>query len=119
MTLLLLSCIVQFVTYDNLRKFFSRMADRRGYAITSYEFFFMGAVAKAVATVFTYPLQIAQSRLRADRGKSGGNKGSRQYTGTLDCLRKIAAKNGIRGWYKGMEAKLWQTVLTAAFQFTT
>ena len=26
---------------------------------------------------------------------------------------------GINGWFKGMEAKLWQTVLTAAFQFLT
>lgn len=34
-------------------------------------------------------------------------------------LRQIREKAGIRGWFKGMEAKLWQTVLTAAFQFLT
>ena len=87
-----------------------------------------GALAKAVATVVTYPLQIAQSRLRSSRVASGKSKGQTAgaaaadgvptYTGTIDCLHQLYAKDGVRGWYRGMSAKLWQTVLTAAFQFT-
>ena len=64
--------------------------------------------------MFTYPIQIAQSQLRNDRKDAQGN---RKYNGTLDCLLKIYTKAGFQGWFRGMGAKLWQTVLTAAFQF--
>ena len=112
---------IQFVTYENLRGPMERIAQRRGKPITAVEFFVMGAIAKAVATVCTYPLQIAQSKLRADRGRASkpGQAHQRTYKGTLDVLQKISKAHGPRGWFKGMEAKLWQTVLTAAFQFLT
>lgn len=100
---------IQFFTYERLRGVVAKAAEKRGSGITSLEFFLMGAIAKAVATVFTYPLQIAQSRLRADK--------EQKYTGTADVLRKLHAVKGVFGWFQGIEAKLWQTVLTAAFQF--
>jgi adenine nucleotide transporter 17 len=107
---------IHFFTYERVRYAFERVAQRRGSPITSPEFFFMGALAKAVATVFTYPVQIAQSQLRNDRKSEDG---TRKYAGTLDCLRKIYAAAGLAGLYRGIFAKLWQTVLTAAFQFMT
>lgn len=99
---------VQFVTYENLKKFMSKIAASRKKPITSIEFFIMGAIAKAVATVVTYPLQVAQSRLRAGKAST-----------TVGCLLQILKDRGVAGWFYGMEAKLWQTVLTAAFQFLT
>ena len=71
----------------------------------------MGAIAKAIATVFTYPVQVAQSQLRNDKKKI--------YNGTVDCITKIYRIGGITGLFRGINAKLWQTVLTAAFQFMT
>lgn len=106
---------IQFVVYEKVRAPMALWAERRGKPINSLEFFVMGAIAKAVATVFTYPLQIAQSRLRAQKA-TGKDK---QYHNTADCIMKVARKDGIKGLFKGMEAKLWQTVLTAAFQFLT
>lgn len=104
---------IQFSVYERLRT----VLEKRGKAITAVQFFIIGAIAKAVATIVTYPLQIAQSRLRADRGNT--NPQERNYTSTVDVLQKIAKTHGVMGWFKGMEAKLWQTVLTAAFQFLT
>ncbi len=109
---------IQFVTYERLRGPMEKLAEKRGSPITSLEFFVMGAIAKAVATVLTYPLQLAQSRLRADKGKEGNRK-EKNYKSTLDVLNKVYKLEGAMGWFKGMEAKLWQTVLTAAFQFLT
>ena len=44
----------------------------------------------------------------------------RKYKGTVDCLAKLLKTGGIQGgWYQGVNAKLLQTVLTAAFQFLT
>ena len=63
--------------------------------------------------MLTYPVQIAQSKLRADRGTEGKKQ---TYAGTVDVLTQLYAKEGLSSWFKGMESKLWQTVLTAAFQ---
>merc|ERR1719273_1977478 len=92
------------------------IAKKRNSAITSFEFFCMGALAKAVATLFTYPLQVAQTQLRADRKNA---KGLRNYSGTVDCITKLYRARGYRALFQGLKAKLWQTVLTAAFQFMT
>lgn len=107
---------IHFFTYERVRIVASKIADKRGSPITSFEFFCMGALAKAIATVVTYPIQIAQSQLRNDRKNADGK---RAYNGTIDCLVKITQTAGIGGLFRGMMAKLWQTVLTAAFQFMT
>jgi len=101
--------VFQFVVYDKIKHIMARMAEKRGIAIRGIEFFLMGALAKAVATVLTYPIQLSQSRLR--------NAKDTKYTSTLDCLQKTMAKDGFLGLFRGMEAKLWQTVLAAAFHF--
>jgi len=112
--------VIQFVVYERLRKIAAGRAAARGTPINSLEFFVVGACAKAVATVCTYPLQLAQSRLRAMRKKASKDGSSQyQYTGTVDILQKVRQAEGFRGWFRGMEAKLWQTVLTAAFMFLT
>jgi solute carrier family 25 (peroxisomal adenine nucleotide transporter), member 17 len=112
-TNLILVCnpTLHFFTYERVRQIFERVAVRRGSPITSIEFFCMGAIAKAIATVFTYPVQVAQSQLRNDKKKI--------YNGTVDCITKIYRIGGITGLFRGINAKLWQTVLTAAFQFMT
>lgn len=108
---------VQFFVYEQVRIWADKyIAQPRGMRLNSYEFFFISCIAKAAATYVTYPLQIAQSRLRADK-KGAAKGGKRIYDGTLDCLRKIKADDGTLGWYQGINAKLLQTVLTAGFQF--
>jgi adenine nucleotide transporter 17 len=74
------------------------------------EAFAVGALAKGVATITTYPLQLAQTVLRL---RYSG------YKGTLDCLCQLYKRGGVEEWYTGMRAKLLQTVLTAAFTFLT
>lgn len=106
--------VVHFFCYERIRIAMAAWAQRRGTPITSIEFFCMGAVCKMIATFLTYPVQVAQSQLRNDR-KDG--EGKRKFSGALDCLLKIYQTVGIKGWFRGMSAKLWQTVLTAAWQF--
>ena len=57
-----------------------------------------------------------RSQLRNDRKSKDGK---RKYKGTFHCLLVIYKTAGIGGWFRGMVAKLWQTVLTAAFQLMT
>ncbi|CAD7960333.1 unnamed protein product [Amoebophrya sp. A25] len=70
--------------------------------------FLLGSFTKAVATVFTYPLQVAQTRMRA-----GGTR-------TMwSCLVEIyrEADGGLSGFFKGLAPKMVQTVSQAAFMF--
>uniref|UniRef100_A0A0A9W6D0 Peroxisomal membrane protein PMP34 n=1 Tax=Lygus hesperus TaxID=30085 RepID=A0A0A9W6D0_LYGHE len=80
-------------------------------------YFLISAVAKMVATVATYPLQLVQTKLR--HGHSSNEPGTLpKDAGTLQLFLYLLKRQGIPGLYKGMEAKLWQTVLTTALMFT-
>ncbi|XP_056609271.1 peroxisomal membrane protein PMP34 isoform X2 [Triplophysa dalaica] len=105
---------VQFMFYEAMK----RKAGHGGKKISSLEIFLIGAMAKAIATTATYPLQTVQAILRFGQYKSDG-KG-----GLLGSLRNVVyllmdriKRHGLLGLYKGLEAKLLQTVLTAALMF--
>jgi len=116
---------IQFFAYDKLKDYIVRV--KSSDKLSSFEFFLLGAAAKAIATILTYPLQVAQSRLRAisrkDKDKKKDDKieekeeKQERYRNTFDCLIKIFRKDGIMGWFSGLDIKILQTVLTAAFQF--
>ena len=74
--------------------------------------FFLGASSKALATVTTYPLQLAQVIMRSSKTK-------RYDKGTWQCLNNLYKEEGLSSLYVGMNAKLLQTVLTSAFTFLT
>jgi len=105
---------INFVVYDKVKALVdSRVkASGRNY-LNSFEIFTIGAIAKAMATIFTYPIQVAQSRQRANRQNNSGGA----FSNTFKILREIFAKDGFLGWFAGMNAKLTQTVVMAAFQF--
>lgn len=104
---------INFVVYDKVKQVIDQRARDSGRKhLTSFEIFTTGAIAKALATILTYPIQVAQSRQRANRDKSGST-----FMNTFTILGNIFAKDGILGWFAGMNAKLVQTILTAAFQF--
>lgn len=128
---------IQWVTYDAVRKIAMRRVNRHGRtSLNSLEIFILGIIAKFVATIITYPLQVAQSLFRSGKhrkainpatqtsagGKSGpssNEKPKENYTNTIDCLIKIFKKDGIAGWYKGLDVKLVQTLLMSAFHTMT
>ena len=73
--------------------------------------FVLGGLAKACATLLTYPLQVAQTELRSGKGGSG--------VGFVRCMADIRAAHGMAGLFRGLGAKMWQTVLTAAISLMT
>jgi len=56
-----------------------------------------GGAAGATSLTVVYPLDFARTRLAADVG-SGGD---REFTGLVNCLQKIFAKEGPQGLYRG------------------
>jgi adenine nucleotide transporter 17 len=130
--LLVSNPVIQFFVYEQLRN--RRVASRRlGDNLTALEAFWTGAVAKTIATIMTYPLQLTQAVLRM-QGQIDGviaaestppNDHGRtiiaapRYLGTWDCIVKLYRRGGVEGIFTGMRAKMLQTVLTASFTFLT
>lgn len=100
---------IQFMVYETVKRYFQQFFKSKD--LSGFLYFTIGAVSKTVATIVTYPLQILQSRLRASTKKSENSKKVAQSL--LDIIRS----EGFLGLYRGMEAKLVQTVLTAALMF--
>ena len=93
------------------RKVYERLRQRvlrRHSFLTPFQSFMMGALAKAIATVLTYPLQVVQSRARA-KGASD--------VGIMAVLTNIVHNEGPTGLLKGLGPKLFQTCSTSAFIF--
>ncbi|CAM9681399.1 unnamed protein product, partial [Phaeothamnion confervicola] len=103
--------------------------------LRSYEALWMGACAKIIATVATYPLQLAQSKMRtpvaafahsaavasagtAAAGRIGGGTGFAEcFRGTAQCLAAVWRAGGTHGLYQGLRTKLLYSALMSALMF--
>ncbi|KAL3054107.1 hypothetical protein OYC64_006440 [Pagothenia borchgrevinki] len=114
--LLVMNPAIQFMIYEGLKRQLRRGVPRE---LSSVEVFLIGAVAKAAATIVTYPLQTVQSILRFGQfNESTGESKLLSSLRTIKCLLiNRVRKFGMLGLFKGLEAKLLQTVLTAALMF--
>lgn len=56
-----------------------------------------GGAAGACSLLIVYPLDFARTRLAADIGKQS----AREFTGLVDCLRKVATRGGPMAVYQG------------------
>ena len=96
---------VQFASYERLKQTLlrfrlsakgidknaiTRIIEENGDPLSSLDYMVIGALAKMIATVITYPLQVAQTKIRADKSgvDANGKKKPSKYNGTLDCLRQ-------------------------------
>jgi adenine nucleotide transporter 17 len=115
--MLVINPAIQFMTYESIKR---RLAGRK---LGSLSYFMIAAVAKTVATVLTYPLQLIQTRMRhGGGGRNAGVKSLRKDLANQDnrftkVLMNILKTHGVKGLFKGMESKILQTVLTSALMF--
>ncbi|KAK0551006.1 hypothetical protein OC846_000130 [Tilletia horrida] len=70
--------------------------------------FLVGALSKTLATVVTFPYILSKIRLQAR---------STQYSSALEMLGDILRRQGISGWYQGMQAQIIKAVLSQALLF--
>ncbi|XP_018018734.1 peroxisomal membrane protein PMP34 [Hyalella azteca] len=95
----------QFMAYEAIKRRIT--GGKSGAVPPALQVFLAGAVAKAFATIITYPIQLVQARQRHSEGRRS----------TLQLLQMILVESGPAGLYRGLRAKLLQTVLTAALMF--
>ena len=70
-----------------------------------------GGAAGATSLCFVYPLDFAHTRLAADVGKAGSEKG------LGDCLVKIYKSDGIKGLYQGFNVSVQGIIIYRAAYF--
>ncbi|XP_055373345.1 peroxisomal membrane protein PMP34 [Condylostylus longicornis] len=107
--MLVINPALQFMFYESIKRRLTKIHAN----VHTTSFFFLGALAKAFATFVTYPLQLVQTKLRTC------DRSLKQDASTTKILFEIARKYGFKGLYRGIEAKIWQTILTAALMFAT
>ena len=96
---------VQFMIFELLKRNLQSMLDRK--ELSPYHVFALGAMSKSVSTILSYPLQVVQSKKRY------GSQDVKNKSMT-ELLRELVKTGTL---YKGMEAKLLQTVMTTALMF--
>ncbi|XP_061715111.1 peroxisomal membrane protein PMP34 isoform X1 [Cydia pomonella] len=89
---------IQFMVYEALKRHLVSTGHFKSY----YAAFLVGAFAKAIATTVTYPLQLVQMRLRSG-------------TSMKPLFKDVKSNPWLM--FRGLEAKLLQTVMTAALMF--
>lgn len=111
---------LQFMMYELLKRNYIKFSNRT--EISSLGYFLIGAAAKAFATVLTYPLQLVQTKQRHRSKHVNCPSTSKQIPGNeqigmIQMILNIIRNQGFKGLFRGMEAKILQTVLTAALMF--
>ena len=69
--------------------------------------FLCSSVAKAGATLCTYPMLTIKTRMMSARR-------DQQYRGVLDAVRSIHHREGFSGYFQGIETKILQSILGAS-----
>lgn len=106
--ILVINPIIQYTVFEKLKASIEKTRK-----LSNWDFFWLGAVSKLAATGITYPYIVVKQRMQL---KSGHDETTR-YSSVLDGFQKILKYEGVAGFYKGLESKLLQSVLTAAFLF--
>ncbi|KAL9933923.1 hypothetical protein V8E36_007005 [Tilletia maclaganii] len=110
---LVLNPILQYTVFEQLKNAVvkGRLARGASAALTDFDFFWLGALSKLVATGTTYPQIVIKSRMQS--GSTGKGAKGNVWSAMVD----IVNSEGFAGLYRGISSKLLQSVLTAAILF--
>lgn len=86
-----------FAFKDTIKKQFPKYHPKKQFGKFFMANLASGGLAGACSLLIVYPLDFARTRLAADVGKGS----SREFTGLVDCLRKVATRGGPLALYQG------------------
>ena len=104
--ILVLNPIINFGVYEKLRK---NIIEQPGQTPSASKVFVVSLIAKFIATIFTYPiLTLKTKEFTNKKGES-----------TWSVLNNFIKNEGVFALYRGIFAKLFQTLLYNAFMMMT
>ncbi|WFD35250.1 hypothetical protein MCUN1_002101 [Malassezia cuniculi] len=110
--------VLQYTVFEQLKNWVvrSRVANgRKGNVLSDFDFFWLGALSKLVATGITYPQIVIKARQQALSSDMPKNKRANVWTAMTDVVQE----EGFAGLYRGLLSKLLQSILTAAILFAS
>jgi len=115
---------LQFVLYEKMKSAMMTRAiiaaslenqdEKDNIELPKYVYFWSAAAAKAVASIATYPHEVARTRLREQ-----ARMGIFKYSGMWGAIGVIAKEEGRGGLYAGMGVHLMKVVPNSAIMFLT
>ncbi|GMF18820.1 unnamed protein product [Phytophthora fragariaefolia] len=95
-------------------------------SLTALEAFILAAIAKAVATIITYPvirakvlMQAQKKQIAGEKKNSHGHHHAEMGNSMVQVLKRIGELEGPSGFFKGCSAQLFNTVLKSALLVMT
>lgn len=79
--------------------------------------FAAGAVAGISEILVMYPLDVVKTRMQLQVGKASGAAAQEQYSGVVDCIKKIIQKEGASRLYKGISSPVLMEAPKRATKF--
>ena len=96
---------IQYAIYEWLMA--RTLRQRRRQQPSTLHVFLCSSVAKAGATLCTYPMLTIKTRMMSARRDD-------QYSSVLDAVKSIHEREGLAGYYQGIETKILQSILGAS-----
>ncbi|KAI7902986.1 mitochondrial carrier domain-containing protein [Cokeromyces recurvatus] len=112
----LLLCVNPAITYGSFEKIKQVVVKVLKLPLTPSVNFLVGALAKTLATIITYPYIMAKVRLQWKPSKEMKDKVV-AYKDSFDILTRVLKTEGFFGWYKGMSTQITKAVLSQALLF--
>lgn len=103
---------ISFTAYDLLKK---ALVSNEGATPDWLRWVGLGSIAGVVAQLACYPLDTVKRRLQVQ----GDIRTEALYSGAIDCIKKMAAKEGVSGFYLGLAPSLLKIIPAAGIQFAT
>lgn len=99
---------VVFGAYGAAKRWVTPKDQKKGELLSVERVFVAGCITGVATTGITVPVELIKARLQIQYSRPAGTPAL--YDGPLDCARKVLAKEGVNGLFRGTVATLWRDV---------
>ncbi len=106
---------INFATFDTLKRRYLPKPSDPTFTVINLG---LGGISGGVAAALTYPTDVIRRRIQLQGLGKSLVKDMPQYSGTMDCIKGMYHAEGIKGFYKGLNACLFKVIPSMAIAFT-
>ncbi|XP_076944981.1 nicotinamide adenine dinucleotide transporter 2, mitochondrial-like [Bidens hawaiensis] len=107
---------IQFPAYEKIKCYLAERDHKTTKDLSPGQLAIASSASKILASLPTYPHEVIRSILQEQGHVTNSET---RYTGVIDCVKKIYAKEGLWGFYRGCGTNLLRTTPSAVITFTS